>query len=508
MNGGSGGHTGRKLLALRGVSKAFPGVQALADVSLELDAGEVVGLVGENGAGKSTLIKILGGIYTPDSGQILIDGRVVRIHSVRDAHRAGVSIIHQELNLADNLSIAENIFLGRQPFRAGWLGITHRRELYRRSAALLERVQLAVSPRVPVGWLSIGQKQLVEVAKALSLDARIVVFDEPTSSLSAREAEHLFEVIDRLRAEGVGIIYITHRLREVARLADRVVVLRDGKRVGELARGEFDHGRMVMMMVGRDVKQYYQVARHAQRPRAALEVRQLVYRRGTRPVSFTVQCGEIVGFAGLVGAGRTELARALFGVDPILAGSVRILGREVQINNPVQAIRQGLFLVPEERKTQGLVLEMPVAANISMACLSRLAPCGLMNRRAERELAGRQAQALSIRPCRLDRPVREYSGGNQQKIVLAKWLTMQPRVLILDEPTRGIDVGAKSEIYALISRLAEQGVGIMMISSEMEEIIALADRVIVMREGRITGEFTGPAITEQEIMKAALEGVI
>jgi ribose transport system ATP-binding protein len=489
------------LLSLRSVSKQFSGVLALDRVDLKLSNGEVLALIGENGAGKSTLIKILAGIHPCDSGEIRIDNASAEIHNVRDAMNRGISVIHQELNLSDNLNIAENIFLGRQPFTGGrFFQITKRKILYKRSTELLERVGLEVSPRTQVEHLSIGQKQMVEIAKALSLNARIIIFDEPTSSLSSREAERLFEVIKNLRQSGMGIIYISHRLKEVQELSDRVMVLRDGKKVGELTREEVDYNRMVSMMVGRNIDQYYHHQHHKVNNPPALEVIDLEYPAAHQPVNFVIRQSEIVGFAGLVGAGRSELARVLFGVDPLIRGKVRVNSKDVKIRSPKDAIKVGMMLVPEERKTQGLVLEMPISANISLARLPQLAPFGLLNRRAERELASKQVARLSIRTAGLKQLAVNLSGGNQQKVVLGKWLAMNPAVLILDEPTRGVDVGAKSEIYGLISQLTEKGVAIMMISSEMEEVIAMSDRVIIMHEGKIMGEVTGEQITEENIM--------
>lgn len=492
------------LLSLRSVSKSFPGVRALDNVDMDLHAGEVLALIGENGAGKSTLIKILGGIHPLDKGQILIDGKQVDIHGVRGAAQFGISVIHQELNLSENLNIAENIFLGRQPYIGpGFLQITHRKELHNRSAKLLEQIGLNISTRTQVEQLSIGQQQMVEIAKALSLNARIIIFDEPTSSLSSRETDKLFKVINNLRASGVGIIYISHRLREVQELADRVMVLRDGQYVGQIDKEQIEYDRMVSMMVGRDIEQYYHLHEHHIDNQPALEVKDLRYEAGTKPVNFTIGQGEIVGFAGLVGAGRTELARTLFGIDPILSGEIKVNSQGVKIRNPADAMKVGLMLVPEERKTQGLILEMAVPTNISMPSLPKLAPLGLLNRSAENKLARRQMNSLAIQLAWFHQKVFNLSGGNQQKVVLAKWLAMNPTVLVLDEPTRGVDVGAKSEIYGLIFKLAENGVGIMMISSEMEEVIAISDRIIVMHEGKLMGEVTGDQITGENIMTLA-----
>lgn len=493
------------LLRVRAISKKFPGVQALQDVGLEVDAGEVVGLVGENGAGKSTLIKILGGIHQADEGEILIDGEDPNIHSVRDSMAAGISLIHQELNLAENLSIAENIFLGKQPYRGhGWFQVTHRRVLYERSRELLQRVGLDMSPRTQVQGLNVGHRQLVEVAKALSVDARVLIFDEPTSSLSLAEANRLLDLIRHLRDQGVGILYVSHRLGEIIDLCDRTVVLRDGRYAGSLEKDELSTDRIVSLMVGRDIEKYYHQSHHAISEEIALEVENLVISGAPQPASFSVRQGEIVGFAGLVGAGRSELARALFGVDPVISGRVRVDGVPLRTGSPQRAIGAGLALVPENRKEEGLVLEQSVAANVSMAALRDLGSALLYNRSGARGLASRFVSTFSIRTPGLGQKVLNLSGGNQQKVVLAKWLAMDPRLLILDEPTRGVDVGAKSEIYELLSELVARGVGILMISSEMEEVIALSDRVVVMHEREIKGELEGESITEENIMKLAI----
>jgi len=494
-----------KLLELRGISKSFPGIKALDRVGLEVGAGEVVALAGENGAGKSTLIKILAGIELADEGDILIDGRRVEITSVRDSMKLGISLIHQELNLAENLDIAENIFLGKQPYRGWpWMRFTNRREMRRRSAYLLDKVGLPICCTTRVRNLSPGQKQLVEVAKAFSADARLMIFDEPTSSLTDNEAQRLMEVISSLKQSGVSIIYVSHRLAEISTLADRVVVLRDGRRVGVLAGKEICHPKIVSLMVGRDVEQFYQRTRHQIWDTEVLRVQELRYAAAREPINFKVNKGEVLGLAGLMGSGRTELVRVLFGIDPALSGRVSVSGREIRLGSPRRAIASGMLLVPEERKTQGLVLQASLVNNVSMAALPKLGRWGLLNTTAERTLAKRQIHSLAIRASSLNQRVFRLSGGNQQKVVLAKWLALNPAMLILDEPTRGIDVGAKSEIYALISELAARGVGIMLISSEMPEIIALSDRVLVMHEGRIQGELVHEAITEMNIMALAV----
>jgi ribose transport system ATP-binding protein len=501
------------LLELRSISKQFPGVRALDAVDLAIAAGEIVGLVGENGAGKSTLIKIIGGIYRPNDGQLLLDGSPVTFPSVRDSLEAGIRLIHQELHLAESLSIAENLFLGRQPYRfSHWLPVTHRRQMAAKAEELLHRVGLAQSPWCRVADLSIGQQQLVEIAKALAGAARLLVFDEPTSSLSTTDADRLIELIRSLRRAGTTILYISHRLAEVKALADRVVVLRDGRRVGELIGKAIEHDRMVSLMVGRDLRQYFRQKAHHVRTGEALRVTDLRLTAAEQPINFHINRGEIVGLAGLVGAGRTELARALFGVDAIASGRIEVAPENGLENrrdrtwprNPGHAIARGLFLVPEERKTQGLLLNDSVGDNITLAALPRLARLLLRNRRAERRLVRQQIPALSIRATSPDQRVLTLSGGNQQKVVLARWLALEPQVLILDEPTRGIDVGSKSEIYGLLFDLAERGVGILVISSEMEELLGVCDRILVMRAHAIQGELTGSAMTEENILRLAI----
>ncbi len=510
------------LLRVVGIRKRFPGVQALDDVSLELREGELLGLIGENGAGKSTLIKILAGICPPDEGRLFWRGEAVRIDSVQDSLRLGIGVIHQELNLAANISVAENIYLGRQPSRWGWLGVVDRRRLHAMAYEQLAKLHLAIPAGTRLGRLTIGRRQLVEIAKALSLDAKVLVFDEPTSSLSDGEAAALFEVIRLMKRRGVGILYVSHRLAEVAELADRVQILRDGKTAGFLSGREIEHDRMVRLMVGRDVGRYYPHQRRRASGPAVLRVRDLVLTDGNRgarrPVashdgtprglSFDLRAGEIVGFAGLVGAGRSELARAVFGIDPIRSGTIELDGRAVRIGDARSAIRHGLGLVPEDRKQQGLILDMAITPNITLPGLCDYGRMGLLNGRREREVAVWGSREFGIRASSLAQKVRTLSGGNQQKVVLAKWLALRPRVLILDEPTRGVDIGCKSEIYTLMSELAGQGVAIWMISSEMEELLAMSDRVIVMHEGRIAGELAGDDIREERIMMLAVGGSV
>ncbi|MEO2047620.1 MAG: sugar ABC transporter ATP-binding protein [Pirellulales bacterium] len=497
---------GCSLLHLKSISKSFPGVRALENVSIQLEVGQIVAIVGENGAGKSTLLKILGGILTPDQGQVILDDLPRWLTSAGDAIKLDIHLIHQELNLAGNLDVAENIFLGRQPYRGpSWFPLSNRREMISRAADLLEMVGLHVSPRALVERLSVGQQQLIEIAKALSTQSRILVFDEPTSSLSLSETNRLLGLIEHLRDQGVAILYVTHRLGEVERLANRVEVLRDGRHVGTLTGNSITRPKMISLMVGRKLEKFFRKSQHqVEKGKSVLDVRRLEYEGASAPIDFHIQPGEIVGFAGLVGAGRTELARALFGIEPTSAGEIRIDDQVVDIRSPVDAVAAGMGLVPEDRQQQGLVLPLPVRNNISLTILGHLGRLGLLNRAAEIEVASQLAQKLSVHATSLEQQTLQLSGGNQQKVVLAKWLATQPKLLILDEPTRGIDVGAKSEIYKLIFQLAESGMGVMMISSEMEEIVGISDRVIVLHEGRIAGELMGDQINEEKILALAV----
>ena len=488
------------LLEARKLIKSFPGVRALKGVSLAVQHGEVLAVIGENGAGKSTLMKILAGVQSADSGEILLDGEPIALRSVHDALACGIALIHQELNLADNLDVAANIFLGREPLRFGLID-TARMRLEARQ--FLDAVGLDVGTDVLVSSLAIGQQQLVEIAKALSTRARVLIMDEPTSSLSAREAENLFKVIQDLRARGVSIVYISHRLGEVKLLADRVAVLRDGENSGGLGQDEISHGAMVKLMVGRDLSQFY-----PHRPQRTGDVALRVERLRTpahprREVSFQVRAGEIVGLAGLVGAGRTEVLLSLFGVTPALGGMVEVSGKSIAPTSPQEAIEAGLALVPEDRKKQGLVLEMPVRENVSLASLRREQRNGFLNHGRELEVSTEMIAAMRIKTPGDRQVVQFLSGGNQQKVVLGKWLAIQPRVILLDEPTRGIDVGAKQEIYKLMEELAGKGVAILFVSSEMEEILGMSDRVLVMHEGRLTGELQRNELSEEAVMHLA-----
>lgn len=488
---------------MRGIRKEFPGVLALDGVSLEVGRGEVVALCGENGAGKSTLLKILGGIYQADAGEIRLAGRVARIGGVADALRLGLAFIHQELSVLENLDVGANIFLGREP-RFSPLQLIDRKKIRREAAAVLGRLGLEIASDSLVGSLPLAQRQMVEIARALSLAARLIIMDEPTSSLTAAETDRLLALVGELRAQGVSVIYVSHRLGEAARCADRVVVLRDGRNAGGLARHEISHEAIIRLMVGRDLGGFYSRSEMSGAP-AYFRIRNA--RSGAYPasaVSLDVGRGEILGLAGLIGAGRSEIAQAIVGLDP--RGSAEVwLGEEpVRIRSLRDAIAHGILLVPEDRRNAGLILDFTVRENISLPSLPRLAWGGLIQRAREDRFAREQIAALQVRPPDGGAPARYLSGGNQQKVVLAKWLAMAPRVLILDEPTRGIDVGAKHEIYALIRGLAARGSAVLMISSEMEEVLHVSDRVAVMHEGRVTGVLERGECTEENIMRLAV----
>ncbi len=485
------------LLTMRGIRKLYPGVLALDDVSFDLQAGEVHALVGENGAGKSTLIKILAGAEAPDAGEILLDGQPCSFTGPLEAIAAGISVIYQELNLVPSMTVEENIFLGREPANA--LGFVNWRELRRGAVELLAPLKARIDPQAPVESLSVAHQQMVEIAKALSVEARVIAMDEPTATLTEHEIAHLFALIRSLQERGVGVIYISHRLDEVDQVADRVTVLRDGRLVGTDRREALDRDEIIRRMVGRSLTRQIP-KRPAPVGEVALAARHLTRHGVLHQVSFEVRAGEVVGLAGLVGAGRTEVARAIFGADPLDDGEVWINGRPVRIRHPADAVREGLALVTEDRKGQGLILGMAVRENTSLANLAAVSRRGFIQLGRESAAAGQLARELDIRTPSIEQAVRHLSGGNQQKVVLAKWLFTQARVLLFDEPTRGIDVGAKTEIYELMNGLAERGVAILMISSELEEILGMSDRVLVMHEGRLAGELSREEATPEAVM--------
>jgi ribose transport system ATP-binding protein len=495
------------LLMMKGMTKRFPGVLALDSVDLDLYDGEILGLIGENGAGKSTLMRILGGDYPADGGEIFFSGTRAEIADVQHSIALGVSVIYQELNLAPNLDIASNMFLGREP-RKGVLGIVDTKKLYARAEELARRVGISAGMTTLVEKLSPGEQQLVEIAKALSVDSRILVLDEPTSSLSPTEAGKLFEVMRALKQAGVSMIYISHRLAEVQEMCDRVIVLRDGELAGEIDRsrhaqlGLASTEEMVRLMVGRDISRFFPEHGEEHQAETVLSVREFTYAAGKGAVNFELRSGEILGIAGLVGAGRTELVQALFGIEPKTGGEVFVRGAKVDIRHPADAILAGMGLVPEDRKALGVILEMPVVENISLSSIGTYNP-PFLDRARETQVATELVDKLEIKTPSLAQFVQFLSGGNQQKVALAKWLATNPRILILDEPTRGIDVGSKSEIYKLIRALADDGMGVIMVSSEMEEVMGLSDRVLVMHEGRCTGILDRHEISEENIMHLA-----
>ncbi|MBI2247568.1 MAG: sugar ABC transporter ATP-binding protein [Armatimonadetes bacterium] len=488
------------LLVMTGIGKQFPGVRALQDVQFQVLAGEVHGLVGENGAGKSTLMRILGGIHQRDAGEIRLRGRPVEIRSPIHARTLGISIIHQELNLVPALSVAENIFLGRAPRRSG--GLVDWREMYVRAGRLLADLGVPIDPRRRVSQLTVAEQQLVEIAKTLSVDAELVIMDEPTAALTLEETERLFRFIRDLQGRGVGVVYITHRLEEVFKITDRVTVLRDGQYVGTYPTAELTLDELIRLMVGRRLVEKF--PKEAMPPGLPiLEIRRLAVRGVFDDISFALRRGEILGIAGLIGSGKTEVAYAIFGAMPLDAGEITLDGRPVLIRSPAEAIAHGIGLVTEDRKRLGLVLQMSVRGNITLPIVKQLGPGLFIRRGEEHALVDRAIRELDMAVASPEQLIRTLSGGTQQKVVVAKWLQTRARVLLMAEPTRGIDVGAKVEMYRLMVELARRGVGIVMISSEMPEILGMSDRIIVMHEGRITAEFPRAEATQEKIMASA-----
>lgn len=488
------------ILQVHNLTKQFPGTLALDDVSVSLAQGEILAVIGENGAGKSTLMKILAGIYQPDAGKLRLSEQPYAPRSVRQAQDAGVVLIHQELNLADNLDVTANLYLGRETHTKGWI---NKSEMRKQAIELLKRVHIEINPSALVSSLSIGQQQLIEIAKAVSTDARVLIMDEPTSSLTQHETDHLFSVIADLQSKGVSIIYISHRLHEVTQIANRVVVLKDGKNAGELRKSEITHDAMINLMVGREMDE----ARHRtplEKGEPVLTAEGLVTQaHPSQTNSFTIHAGEVVGIAGLVGAGRTEVLEALYCITPALAGHITMAGYEGELQSPRNAIAAGIGLVPEDRKAQGIILEMALRDNLSLVSMRDHQKKGFLNHAYDTENSRKQIAAMSIVTADDRKAVQLLSGGNQQKVVIGKWLAMNPRLLLLDEPTRGIDVGAKREIYKLIDSLAREGMAILFVSNEMEEVLSLSDRVLVMHDGAISGELPKSEITEEAVMRLA-----
>ncbi|MBJ6360613.1 sugar ABC transporter ATP-binding protein [Paenibacillus sp. GCM10012307] len=487
------------ILQMKAVTKKFFGVKALDQVSFNLAKGEVHALLGENGAGKSTLMKIIAGIHEPDEGEIILRGQSVRMSSPSVSQQYGISIIHQELNLNPYMTVAENIFIGREPQRMGFVDFG---KMENESSKLLEQLGLEISPKAKVSTLSIGEQQIVEILKALSLNAEILIMDEPTAVLTERESEKLFALIHKLKRQGVGIIYISHRLNELKLFCDRMTVLRDGKHVITRNFDNISEREIANLMVGRELKDLFP-DKPSQFGSEILRVESLSSEPFFRDIKFSLQKGEILGFAGLIGAGRTELASAIFGDKPIHRGKVYYQGKEVSVNSPIQAVRLGFGFATEDRKQTGLLLDMSIAHNMTLPSLGKINRFGFIRRKTEKKIVHEKVEELGIKLNRVEHPVKHLSGGNQQKVVLAKWLVAETELFFLDEPTRGIDVGAKSEIYHLIAKLAAQGKGVIVISSELPELLGICNRIIVLHQGRVTGELHHSEASEHAIMALA-----
>lgn len=488
------------ILVMENISKAFPGVKALSDVHVTVRAGTVHALMGENGAGKSTLMKILNGMYTPDSGTITLQGKVVQIPNTETALKLGISMIHQELSPVPYMTVAENIFLGREPLRR--LGMIDKRKLLADTRDLLQRLEININPQALMKDLSVANTQMVEIAKAISYDASLIIMDEPTSAITDREVAHLFRMIRTLKAKGVAIIYITHKMDEVFQIADEVTVFRDGHHIATVPADQTDKNSLIAMMVGRALTAIFP-KEEAPIGEVVLSVRNLTRKGIVKDVSFDLRRGEILGLAGLMGAGRTEVIEGIFGIKPIDAGEIMIKGQKVKINEPSDAIRHGLALLTEDRKLTGIMGALPVRDNIMIASLGSYVKRGLLKKRVIEETCRREKSRLEIKTPHMDQVIRLLSGGNQQKVLVSRWLLTMPDILILDEPTRGIDVGAKAEIHKLMCKLAQEGKAIIMISSELPEILGMSDRVLVMHEGRVGGIFERKDATQETIMRAA-----
>nr|WP_299319664.1 sugar ABC transporter ATP-binding protein [uncultured Blautia sp.] len=499
------------IVKMEGISKAFAGIKALDNVQIDLRQGEIHALMGENGAGKSTLMKIMTGVYSRDSGKMYLQNALsnqleeVEIRSPLAAQKLGLSMVFQEFNLLENMNIAENIFIGREPLGAGQT--VDKKQLIQNAAVELKKVNLDIDPSTEVSKLSCGQKQCVEIAKALSFNARVVVFDEPTASLSERESQTLFKLIKELKEKGVCIVYISHRMEEVFELSDRITVFRNGKYIDTVNTKDVQEKDIISMMIGHELNiEKKSGSEFVNKNKVVLEIKNVQVFPGAKPVSFKLYEKEILGFFGLVGAGRTELARIIFGVDPIGSGEIYVEGGKVKISSPKDAIQAGIGLVPEDRKGLGLILGMSIKDNMLISKIGQF-KSSLLNKKTLKNITGTFISDLGISLRNEEQEVKELSGGNQQKVVIAKWLAMEPNILIMDEPTRGIDIGAKSEIYALMRKMTEQGMSIIMISSEMAEVMQVSDRILVMHEGSISGELTAEEVTRNNIMQAAFGGV-
>ncbi|MEL6100843.1 MAG: sugar ABC transporter ATP-binding protein [Pseudomonadota bacterium] len=488
------------VLALKGITKTFPGVKALSDVSLRLHPGQVTALVGENGAGKSTVVKILTGIYQPDGGEILVDGTAVQFPTSQAAGNAGVTAIHQETVLFDELSIAENIFLGHAP--RGRFGLIDTRAMMRQATEILRSIGAEIDPGHKLKDLGIANKHLVAIARALSIDARVVIMDEPTAALSHKEIEELYQLVEELKSQGKAILFISHKFDEIFRVADRYTVFRDGELVGEGLMVDVNEADLVKMMVGRDVSQIFP-DRLSNPGDTVLSVQGFEHPTEFADISFTLRRGEILGFYGLVGAGRSEFMQALFGITRASAGSLEIEGAPVTIRSPADAVANGMVYVPEDRGRQGAITALPIFQNITLPSLGRTSKNGLLRLAEEFKLAREYTERLDLRAASLDTDVGNLSGGNQQKVVIAKWLATQPKVIILDEPTKGIDIGSKAAVHEFMADLAADGLAVVMVSSEIPEVLGMSDRVIVMREGRIVAELDGKGLTPETLVRHA-----
>lgn len=492
---------GEYIVELNHISKSFPGVKALNDVSFRLREGEIMALLGENGAGKSTLVKVLSGVYTKDEGEIKLFGQAVEDLNPKKAQELGVAIIHQELNLCRHLTVAENIFLGREKVGAG--KVLKEKEMNREAAKILERLNIEIDPDTTVGDLAVSKQQMVEIAKALSTNARVLIMDEPTSALTSNEIDDLFQIIRKLKSQGCGIIYISHRLEELQNIVDEVTIMRDGRYIASMDFKDTTMQEIISLMVGREIKEKFPRV-SCEAGKKIFEVQDLNAGPMVRDVSFELHEGEIVGIAGLMGAGRTETTRAIFGVDPKESGKILVDGQEVSIHRPIDAIRAGIMLVPEDRRKDGLCVKLSVQNNISLPNLDIICNrFGVIDRKKEKTLTDKAVKELGIRLANADVDAATLSGGNQQKVVVAKWLARNSRVVIFDEPTRGIDVAAKVEIYNLMNSLKQQGIGVLFVSSEMPEIIGISDRILVMCDGRITGELSAQEATQDMILEYA-----
>jgi len=490
------------ILQMKNIVKTYPGVIALDHVNFELRRGEVHGLLGENGAGKSTLMKVISGVIQPDSGEIVVDGNLVSINNVNEARKLGISIIHQELNLINKMDAAQNIYLGREPKKI--LNIIDKKKMYHDTKKTLERIGLQMDVKVPMSKLSIAKKQMIEIGKSLSFDANIIIMDEPTAPLTAPEISELFHIIEDLKRKGISIIYISHRLEEIPVICDRATIMRDGKYIGTEEIANLNKPTIINMMAGRVLKDLFPKI-EAKIGETVLEIENLCTELLDN-ISFQAKRGEILALTGLVGAGRTETVRALFGVDKKTNGIIKINGKSIIINNPRNAIRHGIAFLTEDRKEQGFVPLMSVLENITLPHMKSVAKGIRINHKKEKQLVHKYIQDLKIKTPSENQQIRLLSGGNQQKVVLSKWLNLDAQIIILDEPTRGIDVGAKAEIYTIMGELAKQGKTIIMISSEMEEVIAVSDRAIVLSEGRIAGEINRSEFTQEKLMVLAMGG--